>query len=62
MSFKKKKKIEKLTAALQSLDSQPSGKHIYYAEDREEAKEMKSRSSQYKMTATYVEVPYNIRR
>ncbi|KAF8395622.1 hypothetical protein HHK36_019572 [Tetracentron sinense] len=29
-----KKKIEKLTAMLHSLDSQPLNKHVYYAEDR----------------------------
>ncbi|KAG7967715.1 hypothetical protein I3843_08G113200 [Carya illinoinensis] len=39
-----KKKIEKLAAVLHSLDSQPSNRHIYYAEDREEAKEIQSRS------------------
>ncbi|GJZ98174.1 hypothetical protein Tco_0670627, partial [Tanacetum coccineum] len=30
-------KIERLTATLHSLDSQPSNKHVYYAEDRIEA-------------------------
>ncbi|XP_041020989.1 probable U3 small nucleolar RNA-associated protein 11 isoform X1 [Juglans microcarpa x Juglans regia] len=38
-----KKKLEKLTAVLHSLDSQPSNRHVYYAEDREEAKEIQSR-------------------
>lgn len=28
------KKLEKLTAVLHSLDSQPSNRHVYYAEDR----------------------------
>ncbi|KAF5747906.1 U3 small nucleolar RNA-associated protein 11 [Tripterygium wilfordii] len=37
-----KKKIERLTAVLHSLDGQPSNRHVYYAEDREEAKEMQS--------------------
>ncbi|GJZ91683.1 hypothetical protein Tco_0663610 [Tanacetum coccineum] len=33
----KLQKIERLTATLHSLDSQPSNKHVYYAEDRIEA-------------------------
>ncbi|KAI9120627.1 hypothetical protein K1719_007660 [Acacia pycnantha] len=36
-----KKKIEKLTASLQFVDHQQSG-HIYFAEDRQYAKEIKS--------------------
>ncbi|XP_042504054.1 probable U3 small nucleolar RNA-associated protein 11 [Macadamia integrifolia] len=36
-----KKKIEKLGAVLHSLDNQAPNKHIYYAEDREEAKEIR---------------------
>ncbi|XP_028761368.1 probable U3 small nucleolar RNA-associated protein 11 isoform X2 [Neltuma alba] len=35
------RKVEKLTASLHFVDHQPSG-HIYFAEDRKEAKEMKS--------------------
>ncbi|OIW03119.1 hypothetical protein TanjilG_07271 [Lupinus angustifolius] len=37
-----RKKIEKLTATLHSIDNQPSKNHVYYAEDREEAKELQS--------------------
>ncbi|KAG6743613.1 hypothetical protein POTOM_052312 [Populus tomentosa] len=62
ISFKKHKKIEKLTATLHSLDGRPSSKHIYFAEDREEAKEIRSRSSENKMATTSVDVPGNIKR
>lgn len=41
-----KKKTERLKAMLHSLDNQPSNKRVYYAEDREEAKEIKSRVSE----------------
>ncbi|KAL3534529.1 hypothetical protein ACH5RR_002990 [Cinchona calisaya] len=40
-----KKKIERHTATLQSLDNQPSKGHVYYAEDREEAKEVQLKMS-----------------
>ncbi|KAF5942669.1 hypothetical protein HYC85_020311 [Camellia sinensis] len=40
-----KNKIEKLTAVLQSLDNQPSTRRVFYAEDREDAKEMQLRTS-----------------
>ncbi|KAK9740710.1 hypothetical protein RND81_03G054800 [Saponaria officinalis] len=40
-----KKKVEKLRAVLHSLDNQPSKKHIYFAEDSEEADEIQSRVS-----------------
>ncbi|XP_054803113.1 probable U3 small nucleolar RNA-associated protein 11 isoform X1 [Prosopis cineraria] len=40
-----RKKVEKLTASLHLVDQQRSGKHIYFAEDRQEAKEIKSRSN-----------------
>nr|CAD1829543.1 unnamed protein product [Ananas comosus var. bracteatus] len=41
-----KKKIERLNSMLHTLDSQPSNKHVYFAEDREEAKEIQNRASQ----------------
>ncbi|KAJ6426083.1 hypothetical protein OIU84_026629 [Salix udensis] len=66
ISFKKhklrKKKIEKLTATLHSLDGRPSSKHVYFAEDREEAKEIRSRSSENKMASTSVDIPDYIKR
>ncbi|KAK4573820.1 hypothetical protein RGQ29_031675 [Quercus rubra] len=39
-----KKKIEKLAAVLHSVDDQQSNRHVYYAEDREEAKEIQLHS------------------
>ncbi|KAJ9179021.1 hypothetical protein P3X46_010851 [Hevea brasiliensis] len=57
-----KKKIEKLTAILHSLDIQPSNRHIYYAEDREEARELKSRSSENKIVIASDDVPNDIKR
>ncbi|KAH0986828.1 hypothetical protein GBA52_014005 [Prunus armeniaca] len=47
-----KKKIEKLTATLHSLDNRPSSRHVYFAEDREEAKEIHSRSKSGTMPAS----------
>ncbi|CAI0434762.1 unnamed protein product [Linum tenue] len=37
-----KKKVEKLTSVLHSVGNQPSTSHIYFAEDREEAEEIRS--------------------
>jgi U3 small nucleolar RNA-associated protein 11 len=37
-----KKKVEKLSSVLHELDSKRPNKHIYFAEDREEAKEIRS--------------------
>jgi len=41
-----KKKIEKLSSTLHELDNKPQNKHAYFAEDREEAKEIQSRIGQ----------------
>ncbi|KAJ4838526.1 hypothetical protein Tsubulata_047132 [Turnera subulata] len=57
-----KKKIERLTASLHSLDSQPSSKHIYFAEDREEAEEIKSRSSEHEMMIDSEDIPDDIKK
>ncbi|XP_050230945.1 probable U3 small nucleolar RNA-associated protein 11 [Mercurialis annua] len=57
-----KNKIEKLTATLHSLDSQLPNKHIYYAEDREEAKELRSRPSENKINSPFEDVPDHIKR
>ncbi|KAJ4827856.1 hypothetical protein Tsubulata_013003 [Turnera subulata] len=57
-----KKKIERLTASLHSLDSQPSSKHIYFAEDREEAEEIKSLSSEHEMMIDSEDIPDDIKR
>ncbi|XP_019186234.1 PREDICTED: probable U3 small nucleolar RNA-associated protein 11 [Ipomoea nil] len=57
-----KKKTEKLTAMLHSLDNQPSNKRVYYAEDREEAEEIKSRISEHRNMPTSDDLPGSIKR
>ncbi|XP_010425534.1 PREDICTED: probable U3 small nucleolar RNA-associated protein 11 [Camelina sativa] len=39
-----KNKIDKLTSSLQCTEGQSSRRHVYYAEDREEARELESES------------------
>ncbi|CAK9325904.1 unnamed protein product [Citrullus colocynthis] len=56
-----KRKIEKLMATLHSLDNQPSNKHFYFVEDREEANEILSRSSKG-LVASSEAVPDSIKR
>ncbi|XP_068661173.1 probable U3 small nucleolar RNA-associated protein 11 [Aristolochia californica] len=41
-----KKKVERLRSTLHTLDNQPVNKHVYFAEDREEAKEVQRRSTE----------------
>ncbi|KAK9938345.1 hypothetical protein M0R45_015091 [Rubus argutus] len=57
-----KKKIEKLTATLHSLDNRPSSRHIYFAEDREEAKELQSSSSRGGILPASENIPDRIKR
>ncbi|XP_010922096.1 probable U3 small nucleolar RNA-associated protein 11 isoform X2 [Elaeis guineensis] len=57
-----KKKIERLSSALHALDNQPSNRHVYYAEDREEAKEIQSRSSQTSNSPAFENVPNRIKK
>lgn len=57
-----KKKIEKLTATLHSLDNRPSSRHVYFAEDREEAKELRSSSSRGGILAPSENIPDRIKR
>nr|XP_018625153.1 probable U3 small nucleolar RNA-associated protein 11 isoform X3 [Nicotiana tomentosiformis] len=57
-----KKKIEKLTATLHSLDNQPSNRRVYYAEDREEAEELASKASEHSNLAASENLPSSIRR
>jgi U3 small nucleolar RNA-associated protein 11 len=58
-----KKKIEKLTAMLHSLNNQPSNKHIYYAEDRDEAKEIQlKKSSESDKLLSFEDLPRHIKR
>ncbi|KAF3452443.1 hypothetical protein FNV43_RR02876 [Rhamnella rubrinervis] len=57
-----KNKIQKLTAMLHSLDNQPSTRHVYFAEDREEAKEIQSRSLGGRMLPASDDIPERIKR
>lgn len=57
-----RKKVEKLTAVLHSVDDHPSNKHIYYAEDREEAKEFQSQSSESRVSPPSDDIPDYIKR
>ncbi|KAI3723330.1 hypothetical protein L2E82_34824 [Cichorium intybus] len=57
-----KKKIEKLTATLHSLDSQPSNKHVYYAEDREDAKKILSETKNVGRFQAFEDLPDKIKR
>ncbi|PPS13469.1 hypothetical protein GOBAR_AA07095 [Gossypium barbadense] len=57
-----RKKIEKLTAVLHSVDNHPSNRHIYYAEDREEARELQSQASESRVTPPSGDIPDLIKR
>ncbi|CAH1436537.1 unnamed protein product [Lactuca virosa] len=57
-----KKKIEKLTATLHSLDSQPSNRHVYYAEDREDAKRILSETKSAGGFQAFEDLPGKIKR
>ncbi|XP_007028317.2 PREDICTED: probable U3 small nucleolar RNA-associated protein 11 [Theobroma cacao] len=57
-----KKKIEKLTAVLHCIDNQPSNRHIYYAEDRQEARELYSQSSENRTPPSSADIPDHIKR
>ncbi|EXC29921.1 putative U3 small nucleolar RNA-associated protein 11 [Morus notabilis] len=57
-----KKRVEKLNATLQSTDNQPSKRHVYFAEDRDEAKELQSRSSNHEKLPASADIPDRIKR
>ncbi|KAL0919736.1 hypothetical protein M5K25_011853 [Dendrobium thyrsiflorum] len=57
-----KKKVERLRGALHALDNKPPNKHVYYAEDREEAKEIRSRSLHINDSPAQHNLPRNIRK
>ncbi|KAJ4750636.1 U3 small nucleolar RNA-associated protein 11 [Rhynchospora pubera] len=58
-----KKKVERLSSALHALDEQPNNKHVYFAEDRDEAKEIKARvADQDKILPGSEHIPDNIKR
>lgn len=57
-----KKKIEKLNATLHLLDNQLPSKHVYFAEDREEAKEIRLQALQGKKLLNLDKIPDAIKR
>ncbi|ESW31032.1 hypothetical protein PHAVU_002G203400 [Phaseolus vulgaris] len=57
-----RKKIDRLTASLHSIDNQPANKHVFFAEDREEAKELQSRYSKSEIPRTTYKIPAVIKR
>lgn len=57
-----KKKIERLSSTLHQLDNKRSNKHVYFAEDREEAKEIQSRIEQSSNATHFGNIPSCIRR
>ncbi|KAG9447394.1 hypothetical protein H6P81_013522 [Aristolochia fimbriata] len=57
-----KKKVERLRSTLHTLDNEPENKHVYFAEDREEAKEVQRRSSERKKLPTSEELSDKVKR
>ncbi|XP_014491118.1 probable U3 small nucleolar RNA-associated protein 11 [Vigna radiata var. radiata] len=57
-----RKKIERLTASLHSIDNPPANKHVFFAEDREEAKELQSRYSKSEIPLTIDNILTGIKR
>ncbi|KAJ3673887.1 hypothetical protein LUZ60_005879 [Juncus effusus] len=57
-----KKKVERLNSSLHALDNQRPNKHVYFAEDRQEAKEIKERVSQGRNLPKSEDLPENIKR
>ncbi|KAG7635100.1 Small-subunit processome Utp11 [Arabidopsis suecica] len=56
-----KNKIDKLTASLQCTGDQSSRRHVYYAEDREEARELEVQGRS-KSDISTVEIPKDIKK
>ncbi|KAM0880475.1 hypothetical protein ACQ4PT_033558 [Festuca glaucescens] len=57
-----KKKIERLSSTLHELDNKRANKHVYFAEDREEAKEIQSRVEQSSSAPDFGNIPSRIKR
>ncbi|KAL6523271.1 U3 small nucleolar RNA-associated protein 11 [Orobanche gracilis] len=57
-----KKKIEKLSGMLHCLDNQSPSKHVYYAEDREEAREIQAKVPEKRGNVAFECLPKNIKR
>ncbi|KAK7363214.1 hypothetical protein VNO77_05347 [Canavalia gladiata] len=56
-----RKKVERLTATLHSVDNQPPNKHVFFAEDREEAKELQSQYPKSEIPLTSDDIPASIK-
>ncbi|KAL6853799.1 hypothetical protein ACP4OV_019828 [Aristida adscensionis] len=57
-----KKKIEKLCSTLHELDNKRPNKHVYFAEDREEAKEIQSSIEQSSKSPGFDNIPSRIKK
>ncbi|KAJ1285873.1 hypothetical protein BS78_03G311600 [Paspalum vaginatum] len=57
-----KKKIERLSSTLHELDNKRPNKHVYFAEDREEAKEIQSRIGQSSDMPSFDNIPSRIKK
>ncbi|KAL8167590.1 hypothetical protein V2J09_009089 [Rumex salicifolius] len=57
-----KKKLEKLKASLHSLDNKPSDRHVYFAEDSEEAEEIQSRPMKNAESDVHITLPRKIKK
>ncbi|KAG2260946.1 hypothetical protein Bca52824_080240 [Brassica carinata] len=56
-----KNKIDKLTASLQCTEEQPSRRHVYFAEDREEARELQLQAKS-KSDISAMQIPKDIKK
>lgn len=56
-----KNKIDKLTASLQCTNGQSSRRHVYYAEDREEARELEL-ETRSKSNTSAIQIPKDIKK
>ncbi|GMH06631.1 hypothetical protein Nepgr_008471 [Nepenthes gracilis] len=57
-----KKKIERLNATLHSLGNHPPNRHVYYAEDSEEANDIQRSSLVDRKLPTFEDIPDRIKR
>ncbi|XP_047951481.1 probable U3 small nucleolar RNA-associated protein 11 [Salvia hispanica] len=57
-----KKKIEKLNAMLHSVDNRSSSQHVYFAEDRAEAREIRAQKPEHRESPSFEDLPKDIKR
>ncbi|XP_042050382.1 probable U3 small nucleolar RNA-associated protein 11 [Salvia splendens] len=57
-----KKKIEKLNAMLHSVDNRASSQHVYFAEDRAEAREIRAQKPEHRENPSFEDLPKDIKR